>query len=113
MNQVGSRKNWILLNLIGSRGNRDGVGARIEVTTAAGRQIDQVMGGGGYLGASDLRAHFGLGAADRIQLLRIRWPGGTEEVYRDLGANRILSIREGAGKVEVTRVSPPAGTVKP
>ena len=113
MNQVGSRKNWILLNLIGSRGNRDGVGARIEVTTAAGRQIDQVMGGGGYLGASDLRAHFGLGAADRIQSLRIRWPGGTEEVYRDLGANRILSIREGAGKVEVTQASRPAGKVEP
>lgn len=100
MNQVGSRRNWILLNLVGSPGNRDGVGARIEVTTAAGRQVDQVTGGGGYLGASDLRAHFGLGDADRIQSLRIRWPGGTEEVYRDLSANRILTIREGAGKVE-------------
>ena len=113
LNRVGSRKNWILLNLIGSRGNRDGVGARIEVTTAAGRQVDQVMGGGGYLGASDLRVHFGLGAADRIQSLRIRWPGGAEEVFRDLDANRILSIREGAGKIEATRMSQPAGTVKP
>ena len=113
MNQAGSRRNWILLNLIGSRSNRDGVGARIEVTTAAGRQIDQVTGGGGYLGASDLRAHFGLGAADRILSLRIHWPGGAEEVYRDLGANRMLTIREGAGKVEVTRVSQPAGNVEP
>ncbi len=113
LNQVGSRRNWILLNLVGSRGNRDGVGARIEVTTAAGRQVDQVTGGGGYLGASDLRAHFGLGDADRIQSLRVRWPGGTEETYRDLGANRILTIREGAGKVEVTKVSRPGGSVKP
>lgn len=113
LNQVGSRRNWILLNLIGSRSNRDGVGARIEVTTADGRQIDQVTGGGGYLGASDLRAHFGLGEAETIQSLRIRWPGGTEEVYRDLDSNRILSIREGAGKVEVMRTSRPAGNVQP
>ncbi len=113
MNQVGSRRNWILLNLIGSRSNRDGVGARIEVTTAAGRQIDQVTGGGGYLGASDLRAHFGLGDSDKIQSLRIRWPGGAEEVYRDLGVNRILTIREGAGKVEVRRTSRPAENVEP
>ena len=113
INRVGSRRNWILLNLIGSRSNRDGVGTRIEVTTAAGRRIDQVTGGGGYLGASDLRAHFGLGDADRIQSLRIRWPGGAEEVYRDLGANRILTIKEGAGKVEVTKVSRPGGNVEP
>ncbi len=107
LNRVGSKKNWILLNLIGSRSNRDAVGARITVTTAGGRQTDQIMGGGGYLSASDFRVHFGLGDSEKIQSLRIRWPGGAEEVYQDIGPNRILSITEGAGKVEVTEYPGP------
>lgn len=101
LNQVGNKKNWILLNLIGTRSNRDAVGTRITVTTTGGRQTDQITGGGSYLSASDFRVHFGLGHSEKIKNIKIEWPSGTEEIYQDIDTNQILSITEGAGKIEV------------
>jgi len=101
INQVGQRKNWVLLKLIGTKSNRDAVGAKIAITTENSSQTDQVTGGGSYLSASDLRAHFGLGISEIIKTLKIRWPSGTEDEFRDLKANQILSIREGAAKAQV------------
>ncbi|MFN8007723.1 MAG: CRTAC1 family protein [Terriglobia bacterium] len=95
LNQVGKKRNWVLLKLIGTRSNRDAVGAKITVTTENLSQTDQITGGGSYLSASDLRAHFGLGNAEMIKTLKIRWPSGAEDVFRDIKANQILSIREG------------------
>lgn len=98
MNQVGQKRNWILLKLTGTKSNRDAVGAKIVVTTEHSSQMDQITGGGSYLSASDLRAHFGLGSSETIKTLKIQWPSGTEDVFRDVKANRILSIKEGASK---------------
>ncbi|MGD0510937.1 MAG: ASPIC/UnbV domain-containing protein, partial [Candidatus Micrarchaeaceae archaeon] len=98
---VGRKNNWILLKLIGTKSNRDAVGATIVVTTENTTQTDQITGGASYLSASDLRVHFGLGSSEIIKTLKIRWPSRTEEVFRDLKANRILTIREGAKKYEV------------
>jgi len=100
INQVGQKQNWVLLKLIGSKSNRDAVGARIVITTENSSQTDQITGGGSYLSASDLRAHFGLGNSQSIQTLKIRWPSGTEDVFRDVKANRVLSIKEGDKKSE-------------
>jgi hypothetical protein len=106
INQVGQKKNWVLLKLIGTRSNRDAVGAKIVITTDQLSQTDQVTGGGSYLSASDLRAHVGLGDSETIKSLKIRWPSGTEEVFRDLKANRVIEIKEGATKSEVHAASP-------
>ena len=95
LNRVGARKNWIQLRLTGTDSGRDAVGTRLTLTTAAGRQTDQVTGGGSYLSAGDPRAHFGLGEASRVEQIRIRWPSGKEEVLRDIPANRILQVTEG------------------
>lgn len=95
INQAGARKNWIQLRLTGTDSSRDAVGTRLTLTTAEGRQTDQVTGGGSYLSAGDLRAHFGLGEAARVEEIRIRWPSGKEEVLRDIPANRILQVTEG------------------
>lgn len=95
-NQIGQRKNWILLKLIGTKSNRDAVGAKIAIETENSRQTDQITGGASYLSANDLRVHFGLGNSETIKTLKIRWPSGTEDVLRDLKANQILSITEGA-----------------
>jgi hypothetical protein len=84
------------LNLIGTKSNRDAVGAKIAITTEGSTQREQVTGGGSYLSASDYRVHFGLGSAEVIKTLKIRWPSGTEDVFRDVKANQILSITEGA-----------------
>ena len=101
INQIGQKKNWVLLKLIGTKSNRDAVGAKITVTTEDSSQTDQVTGGGSYLSASDLRAHFGLGSSKIIKTLTIRWPSGTVDKLQDVKANQILSIREGAAKTEV------------
>ncbi len=95
LNQVGARKNWIQLRLTGTDSSRDAVGTRLTLTTAAGRQTDQVTGGGSYLSAGDLRAHFGLGEATRVEEIRIRWSSGREEVLKEIPANRILQVTEG------------------
>jgi enediyne biosynthesis protein E4 len=101
LNQVGQKRNWISLKLVGTRSNRDAVGTKIAITTENSTQTDQVTGGGSYLSASDLRVHFGLGSSEIIKTLKVRWPSGTEEVFRDVKANQRLSIREGTTKPEV------------
>ena len=95
INRVGARRNWIQLRLTGTDSSRDAVGTRLTLTTAEGEQSDQITGGGSYLSASDLRAHFGLGEAARVEEIRIRWPSGKEEVLKDIPANRILHVTEG------------------
>ena len=95
INRVGARQNWIQLRLTGTDSSRDAVGTRLTLTTAEGEQSDQITGGGSYLSASDLRAHFGLGEAVRVEEIRIRWPSGKEEVLKDIPANRILQVTEG------------------
>jgi len=100
INQVNQKRNWVSLKLIGTRSNRDAVGAKIVVTTESLTQTDQVTGGGSYLSASDRRIHFGLGASKTIKLLKIRWPSGTESEFRDVEANQILSIKEGSRRYE-------------
>ena len=95
INQVGARRNWIQLQLEGTHSSRDAVGASIAITTAEGVQTDQITGGGSYLSASDLRVHFGLGEADRVETIRIRWPSGEEDFLEDVRANQILHVKEG------------------
>ena len=95
INRVGARRNWIQLRLTGTDSSRDAVGTRLTLTTAEGEQSDQITAGGSYLSASDLRAHFGLGEAARVEEIRIRWPSGKEEVLKDIPANRILQVTEG------------------
>jgi enediyne biosynthesis protein E4 len=95
-NQVGSKGNWVLLNLIGTGSNRDAVGARITLTTEAGDQTKQIIGGRSYLSASDLRVHFGLGQARTIRQLEIKWPSGAIDRLQNLEIDRILSIKEGS-----------------
>jgi hypothetical protein len=105
INQVGQKKNWISLKLIGTKSNRDAVGAKIFITTENSSQTDQVMGGGSYLSANDLRVHFGLGASETVKSLKIRWPSGTEDVLRDVKANQFVTIREGETQSEA-QISP-------
>jgi hypothetical protein len=98
LNEGGS-SNGVLLRLIGTRGNRSAIGARLTLTTGDRRQLREVQSGSSYLGQNDLRVHFGLGQATRSGPLQIRWPGGTTEVIKDLPANHVVTIREGEGIV--------------
>ncbi len=88
---------WLVLKLVGTRSNRSAIGARVRLVTAAGRQVQEVRGGGSYYSQNDQRVHFGLGDATRIERLEIRWPNGLEEMWTDVGIDRIVTLKEGSG----------------
>jgi hypothetical protein len=85
---------WLLVNTVGSRSNRDGVGARIRATTASGTQHNHVNTAVGYGCASDRRVHFGLGPDAVVRELRVEWPSGAVQTLRDVPADRIVTVRE-------------------
>jgi enediyne biosynthesis protein E4 len=97
--------NWIKVRTIGTKSNRSGIGARLAcVTYVPGeskphRQIDEVRSGGSYLSQNDLRIHFGLGKAERVDLLEIRWPSGQVDTIKDVKANQLLFVKEGEGVI--------------
>jgi len=97
------KDNWIKVRTIGTKSNRSGIGARILcVTTVPGeskphRQIDEVRSGGGYFSQNDLRVHFGIGPAQKVDLLEIRWPSSQTDSLKDLKPNQLYYITEGKG----------------
>ena len=95
-NEHGNRSgNWLLLHLVGTDVNRDAIGARVTVRAGDLVQVKDVRGSKGYLSHSDLRLHFGLGD-QVVDVVEIAWPGGDEETWRGLQANRCWTLIEGA-----------------
>jgi hypothetical protein len=85
---------WLLVRTIGSRSNRDGVGAELRLETASGVRYGHVNTAVGYSSASDPRVHFGLGADAVVDRLEIAWPSGVVQILREVPANQILTVRE-------------------
>ena len=85
---------WTLLQLTGSRSNRSALGARVKVTAGGRTQVDEVRSGGSYLSQNDLRLHFGLGAAQKMDRIEIEWPSGSRQTLRDVHADRVVQIAE-------------------
>ena len=94
-----NRNHWIKVRTIGVKSNRSGIGARLKCVTGNHVQIDEVRSGGSYLSQSDLRIHFGLGAAEKVDLLEVRWPSGQVDVLRDLPADQSIYVKEGTQSV--------------
>lgn len=87
--------NWLQLHLVGGPSNAAALGTRVELASGDLRLVDEVRGGGSYLSQNDLRLHFGLGARQRVDRLVVRWPSGAVDELTDIGANRLLTIKEG------------------
>jgi enediyne biosynthesis protein E4 len=100
-----TKNNWIKVRTIGVKSNRSGIGARLKcVTQMPGEtkphpQIDEVRSGGGYFSQNDLRVHFGLGKAEKVDLLEIRWPSGQVDTLKDVKPNQVIYVKEGEGIV--------------
>jgi hypothetical protein len=109
--------NWIKIKTFGSKSNRSGIGARLKcVTRLPGEnkpheQIDEVRSGGSYISQNDLRVHFGLGKAEKVDLLEIRWPSGQVDTLKDIKPNQLVFIKEGEGVVR-TMQFPAAPKIK-
>jgi hypothetical protein len=99
-NDGGNAQNWIKIKLVGTKCNRTAIGARVRVTTGTHVQMDEVHSGSSVMSQSDLRLHFGVGKAEMIDVIEIKWPT-TQKVERftQVKANQILTIREGTGIV--------------
>ena len=95
--------NWIKVRAIGTKSNRSGIGARIVCLThppgesKPHQQIDEVRSGGGYISQSDLRVHFGLGRAQKVDVLEVRWPSGQVDTLKDVKVNQVIYVKEGEG----------------
>ena len=87
----------LLVRLRGMEANWQAIGARVRVTTGSRTQLRDVKAGSSYLSQSDLRAHFGLGAATRADRVEVRWPDGRVESVADVAADQIVTIDEGRG----------------
>lgn len=96
-NKGASANHWLGLKLVGTKSNRDAVGAALKLTSGDLTSFDQVKGGTSYCSAQDLRVYFGLGSRSRVDSLKIVWPSGTRETLQNLTADQILLIKEGQG----------------
>jgi hypothetical protein len=94
----GGTNNWIHVRLVGTVSNRSAIGAKVRVkATIQGKtfwQLREISGGSGYCSQNDLRAHFGLGNATNVEVMRIEWPSGIVQELRDLPAKQILTVTE-------------------
>jgi len=97
LNTNKSSNHRVLFHLIGAKSNRAAIGARVTIHTAGVMQFDEVRGGGSYLSQNDLRLHFGLGSAAKIDTVEVRWPSGKVENLKDVAADKIYTIVEGQG----------------
>ncbi len=97
MNRNESANHRVLFKLIGTKSNKAAIGARVTVKAGTLTQFDEVRGGASYISQNDLRLHFGLAANGKIQEVTIRWPNGQTETLRDVAADFIYTIVEGAG----------------
>jgi hypothetical protein len=98
MNRTENAGHWLDVALEGTKSNRDGIGARITVVTSAGAQYNHMTTSVGYASSSYAPVHFGLGADSHAQLVEIHWPSGIVQTMRDVAGDRVLRVKESAGK---------------
>jgi hypothetical protein len=93
-NNKGNRNNWVLLKLVGTTSNRDGIGARVKLTSGGKVQTDQKKSTSGYLSQNDPRMHFGLAKNTLIDKIEIKWPSGKLQILENIKVNQILTVKE-------------------
>lgn len=98
---------WLRLKLVGSKSNRDGFGARVEVKAGSLVQNQEARANRSFESASDPRLHFGIGGAKQVDSIEIRWPSGTIDKVKDEPANQELVIEEGKGVVKRSETTSP------
>jgi hypothetical protein len=94
MNRTANGNHWILLKLVGTKDNRDGLGTKVKITTSKGVQYNQATTAVGYNSSSDKRVHFGLGKATMIDRVDLTWPTGVKQVLVNVKADQVLTVVE-------------------
>jgi hypothetical protein len=98
-NDGGNANHFLEILLIGTRSNRDGIGASLKLTAEGVSHVEQAKGGMSYMSASDPRIHFGLGKRTKIDSLEITWPSGQVDKLTNVAPDQIIAVKEGIGIV--------------
>jgi hypothetical protein len=96
-NQLRSKNHWIAIRTVGTKSNRDGIGARITVKVGKRLLVDEVRSGSSFISNNDIRVHFGLGPATKVDSIQIRWPSGLTEIFAGVAVDKIQTLKEGTG----------------
>lgn len=105
-NQGISGNHWVSFELAGTKSNRLALGTRVTIVAGGVTQTDEVRSGGSYLSQNDLRLHFGIGKATKIDSVEVRWPSGAVDKLTNLAADRFYSVLEGSGVVPPEKARP-------
>ncbi len=97
INEVGDARNWLAVQLRGTRDNRDAVGALVKVVSGAAQMSRHVIAGSSYASQHSGRLHFGLGDASRVESLTVHWPGGDVERFGAIAGRQLVRIVQGSG----------------
>jgi enediyne biosynthesis protein E4 len=95
----GTTNHALRIRLVGTKSNRDGLGTVVSVKSAATFQKQMLRSGSSYLSASELVLTFGLGSSTKADSIEVRWPSGSVDHLSNIGADQIISIREGSGQI--------------
>src|SRR6266478_95761 len=116
VNDLRNGNHWIAFHTIGKaaatpapglKSNRDGIGAKITVKAGTRTLVDEVRSGSSYISNSDMRVHFGLGSATKIDWVQVRWPSGLVERFENLPVDTIQILREGSSTPVNTPLAKP------
>ena len=98
-NRSAGKGHWLRIRTVGKKSNRDGFGARVEVTAGSLKQSAEVRANSSFESASDPRVHFGLGSATHVDSVTVHWPSGVVDTIGAEAADQELVVEEGAGVV--------------
>jgi enediyne biosynthesis protein E4 len=108
-NKTKATGHWLRIKAAGTRSNRDGFGARIQVKAGGLTQTAEVRSNSSFLSASDPRVYFGLGSATRVDSIEVRWPSGALDRVGTVPADEEVTIQEGKGVVPGQALNPARG----
>ncbi len=102
-NDGGNRNRWLRVRPVGAKSNRDGLGAVVRVTSAAGKQWTLVRTGSSYCSQNEIAPTFGLGQDKVVQTLEVEWPSGVKQRFTNVPTNQVVTVDEAKGMVPAAR----------
>jgi len=103
-NDAPPENNWIKVRLQGTKSNRSALGSRVTVRSGGKVQVQELMSQSSYVSSNDPRLHFGLGAAEKVEL-EVRWPMGSIDVHKDVLARRLITLVEGSSDLKAEKMT--------
>jgi hypothetical protein len=97
VNQIRTANHWVAFRTVGTKSTRDGIGARVRMKAGSKIFVDEVRSGSSYISNNDMRVHFGLGSAAKIDWVEVRWLSGLTERFEGLAVDSFHTLKEGTG----------------